>query len=302
MLVTSRTIFVCALSLWCALGAQAQSLTERVAVVAGRTADLEFPTEATQPGLFSQPRMAILKPAGDGPFPAVVLQHQCGGLRSPSGWQNQSMLDWARRAVAQGYVAMLVDSLGPRSVDSVCMGPKGGVNFFVGVKDAYQAAEHLRQQRYVDPKRIVWAGYSWGAMVATLGSSRAVAKAFEPMEKFRAVVAFYPGCTTIGPTTGTPYEIVHNDIETPLLMLMGELDNETPPAPCVEKLQAAQAQGAPVQWHVYPDTTHCWDCANLHGFRKVDVRGTSVQYLYRQDHTENAAQRMFAFFALALKP
>lgn len=302
--MTTLRRFTCLLvmSCWWGLSAHAQLTTARVAAAAAGVAGLAFPTEASEPGFFSQPRMAIYKPAGDGPFPAVVLQHQCGGLRSPAGWQNQSMLDWARRAVAQGYVAMLVDSLGPRGVDSVCMGPKGGVHFFVGVKDAYQAAAHLRQQAYVDPKRIVWAGYSWGAMVATLGSSRAVAQAFEPTARFRAAVAFYPGCFTIRPTTSAPYEIVQTDIDTPLLMLMGDLDTETPPAACVEKLTAAKALGAPVQWHVYADTTHCWDCSNLHGFRKVDVRGNPVQYLYRKDHTEDAAQRMFAFFEQALRP
>ena len=59
-------------------------------------------------------------------------------------WWRQHL---TRRAVAQGYVAMLVDSLGPRGVDSVCMGPKGGVHFFVGVKDAYQAADWSRFEK-----------------------------------------------------------------------------------------------------------------------------------------------------------
>ena len=42
----------------------------------------------------------------------------------------------------RGYVALLVDSLGPRAVDTVCYGPKNGVNLFRGVKDAQQALRH----------------------------------------------------------------------------------------------------------------------------------------------------------------
>ena len=43
--------------------------------------------------------------------------------------------------MAKGYVALLLDSFGPRGVDTLCGGMKGGVNFPGGVKDVYQAAD-----------------------------------------------------------------------------------------------------------------------------------------------------------------
>jgi dienelactone hydrolase len=58
----------------------------------------------------------LIKPAGPGPFPAIVLMHQCGGL-------NVAVAAWARAAVSHGYAVLLVDSLAPRSVKSVCFGP-----------------------------------------------------------------------------------------------------------------------------------------------------------------------------------
>ena len=64
------------------------------------------------------------------------------------------------------------------------------------------------------------------------------------------------------------------------LVLMGEKNIETPPQECVQRLTLAKSNGALVQWHVYPDTTHCWDCKNLHKFSKADFRGTSVVYRY----------------------
>jgi hypothetical protein len=82
--------------------------------------DLQFPSAPEQKQALSVPRMALLKPEGPGPFPALVLHHQCGGLRRGQ-WQNQSMLDWTRKAVDRGYVVLLIDSLGPRGVDWVCM-------------------------------------------------------------------------------------------------------------------------------------------------------------------------------------
>lgn len=274
----------------------AQVTPERLLGAASQAKDLEFPTEPSRLSFFSSPRMALYKPDGVGPFPALVLHHQCGGLSNPrSRWQNVSMLNWAKEAVARGYVALLIDSLDPRGVDSVCMGPRGGVNLMRGVKDALQAAEHLRKFDFVDKKRVAFAGYSWGAMVGVLASGKLWGTTLGPGERFAAVVSFYPGCFTIKPPAGAPYEIVNADIDRPLLVLMGEKDTETPPADCVPKLEAVRAAGALVEWHVYPGTTHCWDCENLHGFSKVDVRGNQVAYYYNKSATQDSARRMFDF-------
>ncbi|MCX7155126.1 MAG: dienelactone hydrolase family protein [Rhodocyclales bacterium] len=259
-----------------------------------QASDLQFPAEPSALSAVERPRMALLKPEGVGPFPALVLVHQCGGLGSPR-WQNQSMLGWAKDAVARGYVALLVDSLGPRGVDTVCYGPKGGVFFSRGVKDALQAAEHLQKFDFVDRKRIALAGFSWGAMVSVLASSARWSGNAVPTTRFAAAVAFYPGCFTIRPPTAASYEIVQPDIDRPLLVLMGQLDNETPADECAAKLGAAKAAGAPIEWHVYPQATHCWDCSNLDGFSKTDVRGTTVTYRYSVEDTTDSRQRMFQF-------
>lgn len=243
--------------------------------------------------------MALFKPEGAGPFPALVLLHQCGGLGNPR-WQNESMLDWAKEAVARGYVALLVDSLGPRGVDTVCYGPKGGVFFSRGVKDALQAAEHLQKFDFVDRKRIALAGFSWGAMVSVLASSARWSGNALANTRFAAAVAFYPGCFTIRPPTTASYEIVQPDIDRPLLVLLGQLDTETPADECVAKLGAAKAAGAPIEWQVYPQATHCWDCRNLDGFSKTDVRGNRVTYRYSLEDTADSRQRMFQFFDRAM--
>lgn len=265
--------------------------------------DLEFPAKPSRLSFFSVPQMALYKPDGAGPFPALVLLHQCGGL-GQDRWQNLSMLDWAKEAVARGYVALLIDSLGPRNVKTVCMGAQGGVTFPRGVRDALQAAEHLRRFDFVDKDRIALAGYSWGAMVAVLTSGQRWGTSLAAGSRFAAGVSFYPGCFTIRPSGGTPYEIVSSDIDRPLLVLMGDRDTETPPAECVPKLEAAKSSGAPVQWHVYPEATHCWDCKNLDGFSKVDFRGNQVVYRYDKALTNDAGRRMFEFLekTLAARP
>ncbi len=265
----------------------------------GQTPNLEFPAEVSSLGFFSRPSMALYKPEGAGPFPAVVLHHQCGGLGN-ARWQNASMLDWAKEAVARGYVALLVDTLGPRGAQTLCYGPQNNVTFATGVKDALQAAEHLRKFDFVDKRRIAHAGYSWGAMVGVLASSKLWGESLAPGERFAAAVAFYPGCFTIRPKTAPQYEIVRPDIDRPLLVLMGADDTETPPADCASKLEPVKAQGAPVEWHIYPATTHCWDCSNLHGFTKTDARGNHVTYRYDKEITADSVRRMFDFLGKAM--
>jgi dienelactone hydrolase len=81
---------------------------------------------------------------------------------------------------------------------------------------------------------------------------------------------------------------------------MGALDNETPAEECVQKLEPLRAGGAPVELHVFPDTTHCWDCRNLNGATKTDSRGNHVVYRYSEAVTIDASQRMFAFLSARL--
>ena len=293
-LLAAWSIVICLAAFALTLPAQAQSNALLRSAMLAR--DLDFPTEPSRLTAFTNPSLALFKPDGPGPFPALVLMHQCGGLGNPNGrWQNKSMLDWAREAVSRGYVALLVDSLGPRGTDSVCFGARNGVTFSRGVRDALQAAEHLRKQPYVDPKRVAMAGFSWGAIIGVLASGRTWSETLHVNQRFDAIVSMYPGCFRVRPEGGSPYEIVNNDIDRPLLVLMGGQDTETPASDCIPKLEQLKAAGAPVEWNLYPDATHCWDCKNLNGNRKTDVRGNSVLYTYDEKVTADSGRRLFEF-------
>ena len=55
----------------------------------------------------------LMRPDGDGPFPAVVLLHGCSGMIYDDPWAENHLLPW-------GYALLEVDSLGPRGIVSVC--------------------------------------------------------------------------------------------------------------------------------------------------------------------------------------
>ena len=94
-----------------ASAAFAQFPAERLLEFSSRARDLNFPAAPTAPASVSLPQMVLFKPEGPGPFPALVLHHQCGGLGNQR-WPNVSMVNWAKEAVGRGYVALLLDSLG----------------------------------------------------------------------------------------------------------------------------------------------------------------------------------------------
>lgn len=255
--------------------------------------DLVLPDVAETVDRLTSPRMALIKPAGSGPFPAIVLLHQCSGL-------NVAVAAWARAAVSHGYVVLIVDSLGSRSVKSVCFGPQHGVNFFRGARDALQAAEDLRRLPYVDPQRVALVGFSWGAMVGLLAASSHYVGALKSGPGFAAVASFYPGCFRITPKERPPYDLVNEDVSRPLLILMGDADTETPAQECLDKLEIVKRGGTPVEWHLYAGATHCWDCQHRDGFSKIDARGSHVTYHFRQDVTDDSRRRLFEFLDRAM--
>jgi dienelactone hydrolase len=94
----------------------------------------------------------------------------------------------ADRLSSWGYVALAVDSLGPRGIASRC-----GVGSLDQVFDAYAARRYLSQLDFVDPARVAVLGNSMGGFAVLYAVDRDLAAKYF-RDQFRAAVAFYPGC------------------------------------------------------------------------------------------------------------
>jgi dienelactone hydrolase len=270
----------------------AQTYRDAVTRLAGVSADLTFPSEAGELSFFSRLQMAIYKPAGDGPFPAVVILPGCGGLRP-------EILEWAKKTVAHGYVAFVVDPVTSRS-QPVCV-PASPSNHYRGTKDAFQALAHLRRFPFVDHERIGLLGFSWGAMVGLLASSQTFADLFSPSQRYVAAVGFYPLCH-VDPMQGRPaVDFVRPDHDRPALILLGDQDVEAPAADCLSLLKAQAEKGQQVVWHIYPGATHCWDCSSMDNYSKTDFRGVRVTYKFNKELTEDSTKRVFEYLSARLK-
>jgi dienelactone hydrolase len=185
----------------------------------------------------------LVKPAGDGPFPAVVIMHSCVGITP-----NQDR--WASSFKSWGYVSLQVDSFRPRGVSNDCGKPPKKVPFELRAQDAYDAKSYLATLPFVDPDKIAVVGWSHGAVstieVVTLDFNY-------PQEKFfRAAVAFYPYCKK-----GLDY------VNAPLLILTGELDDWCPTQKCVDNVPERTKTGHEVILKVYPRAHHCFDIKGL---------------------------------------
>lgn len=205
----------------------------------------------------------IARPDGPGPFPAVVILHDCSGLGPGSSGAPGR---WSRELVARGYVVLMPDSFTTRGhPGGVCTDAsrsRGEVGPARRVVDAYAALAHARSLPFVDGQRVGVMGGSHGGST-TLAVMAAPESGGEPLARerrggFAAAVALYPGCrAALGSWRGDgggSYRAL-----APLLILIGEKDDWTPAAPCVELARSSRATEHPVDIVVYPGAHHSFD-------------------------------------------
>src|ERR1700728_767353 len=101
---------------------------------------------------------------GEGPRPAVVIMHGCGGMFDrKSGAITQRWRDWAAALNADGYSVLMVDSFSPRGIDVTCSSATSDpVVAEVRPQDAYGALVYLQSQPFVRGDRIGLMGWSAG--------------------------------------------------------------------------------------------------------------------------------------------
>ncbi len=223
-------------------------------------------TTTTTNGASEQIPAELMKPDGPGPFPAVVIMHDCSGLgpRS-SGAPNR----WAKELVGLGYVIVIPDSFTTRGhAGGVCTDPspsRAEVSPFRRVRDAYAALAYVRTLPYVDGSRVGLMGGSHGgtttlaSMVAPESAKEALAR--EKRAGFVGAVALYPDCGRQLGRWRADLSGVYQPV-APLLILIGENDDWTPAEPCRKLTEAAQKAGYPVTIKVYPGAHHSFDSSN----------------------------------------
>ena len=194
---------------------------------------------------------ALWFPAAASPAPAVALLHGCGGAFDRRGQLSQRMREYAALFNRAGYHALIVDSLTPRYETELCTQRTGSRRVTQSNRrlDALGAVAYLAERADVDAKKIGLVGWSNGGstvLAATNLRHRDVASA-QVQPAF--AVAFYPGCEA---DLRRGYKAA-----APLLMLVGQSDDWTPPGPC--RALAREASGPRPEIEGYAGAYHGFD-------------------------------------------
>ena len=214
------------------------------------------------------------KPQGKGEFPAVVMLHGCGGVKSREDV-------WVKRFVNWGYVAFQVESFTPRGHTNICSSvriipPK------TRAQDAHDARSYLGGLPFVDRNRIAVMGWSHGGWT-TLHTISEKIRTRKRGDSFQAAVAFYPYCN-----------ISLEDLRAPLLILIGELDDWCPAAMCSNMMPSRKTANE-VILKIYPGAYHGFD------WEGKDFTYKGHRFLYDPTATADAIVRVKNFLAKYLQ-
>lgn len=247
--------------------------------------NVEF--EATQPHHSDKVFLKghLFKPEGEGPFPAVVLMHGCGGLQPAV---RSTMFSYADELVSNGFAVLNLDSFGPRSNSGgkVCSSFKAlrdARNY--RTYDAFDAMRYLQAQSFIDAKNIFLMGQSNGGSVAINVANANSTNAYDKTRPtFRAVVAYYPWCGTFGSRSVA--------LISPLLVLGGAKDDWVPPHEC----ENVTSEGAELRVTVYLKAAHSFDL-NI-----MPQRYLGKLVGYDKQAAEDGRLKMLTFFEEHLTP
>lgn len=249
------------------------------------------------PGAPAAVEATMIRPAGPGPFPAVVQLHGCAGVEAQS-------FRWARWLADRGYVALVVDSFGPRRLKGDCRSGPDDPPITARFDDAFGALRYLQSQSYVHADRVAAIGWSQGgvyAMAVINGPSLERARR-------RGVALSGTGFAAgIGVYPGGCFSLVKEQVVRPLLVLIGEADDWTPAAQCREMVEAMRSRGADATIASYPGAYHYFDVegqrrevlAQVENDNRSGGFGATVSY--QPEAAADARRRIEAFLARHLK-
>ncbi len=209
----------------------------------------------------------VFHPGTPGRHAAVVMLHGRAGPYSvlKRGTYTAETLTmrhrmWGEFWAERGYVALHVDSFGPRGYPdgfpkhSYSARPHEVSEQSVRPLDAYGALDYLRTRDDVLPDRIGVQGWSNGGMtvLAAIGPHVPGAAPADATRGFRAAIAQYPGCRVqAGQSDYRPYP--------PLLVFAATDDDEVSPWVCQRFAGEVRARGGDVEFVLYEGAHHSYD-------------------------------------------
>ncbi len=182
------------------------------------------------------PWLAMTKPQGNGPFPAVVLVPGCSGFDAASAGYDEIQ----KELTQDGFLVARADYLAAHG-EKRCDG--GAVGGPAAAETVVEVVAHLRSMPSVNAQAINLLGWSYGggAILRALGSAASSSVA--------SAITYYPACEIAEPWQSP----------VPTLVLFGTADNVV----SLDRCQPIFAASPGVTLKTYAGAYHGFDNANF---------------------------------------
>ena len=175
-------------------------------------------------------------------YPLVI------GVAGSLGWREHHY-EYMKMYQQSGFATFELNSFKSRNISST-VGSQVEVTTASIILDAYKAFEKLSKHPNIDKNKVSITGWSLGGAVALFSGWKPIIKAISKDLKFASHLSFYPPCFFDPENT--------EFTDSPIHILIGELDNWTPAEPCnyfVKKI----SDNSNVNLTIYPDSHHSFD-------------------------------------------
>jgi dienelactone hydrolase len=228
------------------------------------------PTELR--GFYYPPTRTVAKSATK--VSAIILAHGCSGMVDDNDKLKPGLAGWVEQLTGAGYAVLAVDSFIPRGHTEVCTKTDRPITERrERPRDAYGALAYLAKRADINPDAIYLMGFSNGATGSMYAAEADTALFKSAQLKFKAVMAFYPGCTAAS----------QRNLKFGVLtaIFIGREDDWTPAAAC-ETLVAGN--GSLAQIYLYDNAYHGFDAPGNKVRVRMDVRNRNIPSLANGVH------------------
>ena len=207
--------------------------------------------------------LTILRPRGEGPFGAIVLNHGVGLDARDRFRESPTLFIQAASAfVSRGYAVVMPlrrgfgETGGAFAEDAgLCSSPHYGRGERAAANDVLATYEFARKLPYVDPERMILAGQSAGGVASLYAAAQ------QP-EGLTAVLAFaagrggnptlHPGMPCAAEALAALFQDLGTSVRVPVLMYYAENDLYFGPAASRSWFQRFQAGGVQAEYVLQP--------------------------------------------------
>ena len=176
-------------------------------------------------------------------YPAII------GVAGSLGWAEHHY-GYMERYLDMGIATFTLHSFKSRGVTST-VGEQVSVTIPMVVHDAYMALSSLSAKTDININKVAITGWSLGGGVSLFAAWKPIKDTVSPDFQFAAHLPFYPPCIV------EPNELEFTD--SPIHILIGEVDDWVPAEPCVEMIEALKLDNYNADITVYPNSHHSFD-------------------------------------------